>query len=362
MPRSEALPALYHEAERELNFPSSTEAGGDGTDDEHLTTGPSPSSPSARTDLSQRARADEPGPGEVVELEMSLMGGSGSGAAAAFDATSNGNRFSGGLGVAVPVLTVLVLALAATNVYLLGRVDGRVDDLRDEIHAVTDSHAFVDEARLRASLDAVKTELHKDIATDRDKDRQQWEAALHHTQVQLRDLNASVTQLQRSTSNLRKGVDAQATELTSFEGSTNRSLSQLEQEISAGCDRKPEPNRQNCPNVVNVWNETRLPCKVPSPTDFEYPSTYSVQPMLASVGFTPAADRWSEGRDDLSALGNYKYWGGVLLPDGRVVLVPHNAAHVGLYDAGGTRNGFAYSVAAISDAVNVLLLPYYNKF
>ena len=26
------------------------------------------------------------------------------------------------------------------------------------------------------------------------------------------------------------------------------------------------------------------------------PSHYSVQPMLASVGFTPAADRWSEGR------------------------------------------------------------------
>ena len=104
--------------------------------------------------------------------------------------------------MAVPVLTVLVLALATTNVYLLGRVDGRVDDLRDEIHAVTDSHAFVDEARLRASLDAVKTELQQDIAnaveplaktTDRDKDRRQWEVALHQMQAQLRDLNASIS-------------------------------------------------------------------------------------------------------------------------------------------------------------------------
>ena len=57
-----------------------------------------------------------------------------------------------------------------------------------------------------------------------------------------------------------------------------------------------------------------------------------------------------------------KYEGGVLLPDGRVVLVPANAAHMGLYDAGGTRNGAAYSVAAVSDALNALLLPYYNKF
>ena len=79
--------------------------------------------------------------------------------------------------MAVPVLTVLVLALAATNVYLLGRVD----DLRDELkhHTMTDSDTFVDEARLRASLDAVATELRKDIAnaveplvntTDHDKD------------------------------------------------------------------------------------------------------------------------------------------------------------------------------------------------
>ena len=126
MSRSEALPALYHEAERELNFPSSAEAGGDGTDDAHLTTGSSPSSPSAWTDLSQRG--DAPGPGEVVELEMSLLGGQGSGAPTALDATSNGSWFGGGLGVAVvPVLTILVLALATTNVYLLGGVDGRVD-------------------------------------------------------------------------------------------------------------------------------------------------------------------------------------------------------------------------------------------
>ena len=39
MPRtSEALPPVYRRAELELNFPSSAEARGDGTDDAHLTT------------------------------------------------------------------------------------------------------------------------------------------------------------------------------------------------------------------------------------------------------------------------------------------------------------------------------------
>ena len=44
-----------------------------------------------------------------------------------------------------------------------------------------------------------------------------------------------------------------------------------------------------------------------------------------------------------------------------MVLVPNNAKHVGMYDAGGTRNGAAYTIPPISDACNALLLPYYNK-
>ena len=51
----------------------------------------------------------------------------------------------------------------------------------------------------------------------------------------------------------------------------------------------------------------------------------------------------------------------MLLPDGRVVLVPWDAKHVGLYDAGGTANGVAYTVQAMRPARNALLLPYYNK-
>ena len=57
----------------------------------------------------------------------------------------------------------------------------------------------------------------------------------------------------------------------------------------------------------------------------------------------------------------WKYQGGVLLPDGRVLLVPANAKHVGLYDAGGTSGGSAYTVSAMREATNALLLPYYNK-
>ena len=78
--------------------------------------------------------------------------------------------------------------------------------------------------------------------------------------------------------------------------------------------------------------------------------------------YDPSTDCWSEGKDDLAAVGIYsKYDGGVLLPDGRVLMVPDHADHVGLYDGGATRSGAAYSVDALSPAVNVLLLPYYNK-
>ena len=39
--------------------------------------------------------------------------------------------------------------------------------------------------------------------------------------------------------------------------------------------------------------------------------------------YGPSKDQWTEGKDDLSAAaGDYKYYGGVLLPDGRVVMAP----------------------------------------
>jgi hypothetical protein len=44
------------------------------------------------------------------------------------------------------------------------------------------------------------------------------------------------------------------------------------------------------------------------------------------------------------------------------MLVPYGAKHVGLCDAGGTRNGATYTVTTLSPAVNALVLPYYNKF
>ena len=88
---------------------------------------------------------------------------------------------------------------------------------------------------------------------------------------------------------------------------------------------------------MNVWNATvDYPpgahlCRAPSPTVFAYPAACAVR-ALGNRSFEGAADRWTEGKDDLSAAGTYKYYGGVLLPDGRVVLVPWNAKHVGLYD------------------------------
>ena len=88
-----------------------------------------------------------------------------------------------------------------------------------------------------------------------------------------------------------------------------------------------------------MWNQTHPeaaqepndPCRVPSPTVFAYPAACDVRAQ-GNRSYEGAADRWTEGKDDLTAAGSYKYIGGVLLPDGRVVLVPRDAKHVGLYD------------------------------
>ena len=58
--------------------------------------------------------------------------------------------------------------------------------------------------------------------------------------------------------------------------------------------------------------------------------------------------------------GQNKYVGGVLLPDGRVLLVPLNADTVGLYDPQSTKPAYTLS-QPLSPSWNAALLPYYNK-
>ena len=52
---------------------------------------------------------------------------------------------------------------------------------------------------------------------------------------------------------------------------------------------------------------------------------------------------------------------GVLLPDGRVLLVPRNADTIGLYDPQSTKPAYTLS-QPLSPSWNAALLPYYNKF
>ena len=80
--------------------------------------------------------------------------------------------------------------------------------------------------------------------------------------------------------------------------------------------------------VTTAWNQTQLlapqnstrACRVPSPTDFDYPDSYSVQPMAVSAGFVPAADSWVQGTDDLSALARNNRRGAGFSPDGTKVV------------------------------------------
>ena len=60
----------------------------------------------------------------------------------------------------------------------------------------------------------------------------------------------------------------------------------------------------------------------------------------------------------------YKFQGGLLVPDGRVVFVPLNSATIGLYDPSPStaRRKPAYTLSqTLPPLWNVALLPYYNK-
>ena len=80
---------------------------------------------------------------------------------------------------------------------------------------------------------------------------------------------------------------------------------------------------------------------------------------MRSLERTDCTNRLTAGPS--AGSGSDKFVGGVLLPDGRVVLVPTNAAAVGLYN--GTSARPAYTVSGSMPASwGTLLLPYYNKF
>ena len=93
-----------------------------------------------------------------------------------------------------------------------------------------------------------------------------------------------------------------------------------------------------CFGVVYEWNRTQLlspnvsqhSCTVPSPTQFEYfQGTNATPKLVPTPGYVSRAGTLTVG-PNVGAQG--KYFGGVLLPDGRVVLVPCDAATIGLYD------------------------------
>ena len=70
-------------------------------------------------------------------------------------------------------------------------------------HRTTTRPGHISEGIFKAS--AQLRDLNASIATNRDKDKHEWEAAFHQTQAQLRDLNASVTLTLTLTLTLTRG-------------------------------------------------------------------------------------------------------------------------------------------------------------
>ena len=84
----------------------------------------------------------------------------------------------------------------------------------------------------------------------------------------------------------------------------------------------------------------------------------------ATVGlFDPSSNTFTSG-SNVGSDGHYKFAGGVLLPDGRVVFMPNKSTTVGMFDPRtSTTRKPAYTLSQpLPPSWNVALLPYYNKF
>merc|ERR1740129_2603565 len=86
--------------------------------------------------------------------------------------------------------------------------------------------------------------------------------------------------------------------------------------------------------------------ELPSPTQFTYPSTYEVRRMTPTPGYVGMPGQFSEG-PTADPVCDDNYHGGVLLPDGRVVFVPTDAASVGLYDPSTNKFTLGPSVGSV---------------
>ena len=84
----------------------------------------------------------------------------------------------------------------------------------------------------------------------------------------------------------------------------------------------------------------------------------------ASVGvYDPATNMFTAGPS--AGSGAYRYLGGVLMPDGRVVFVPHSGSSAGIYKSVPGQDSSrqpAYTVSvSLTASWSTALLPYYNK-
>ena len=66
--------------------------------------------------------------------------------------------------------------------------------------------------------------------------------------------------------------------------------------------------------------------------------------------YDPITNTYNDGYSHNSI--SYAFWGGVLAPNGKIIFVPHNLNYVGIF----FQNDYSFK------DINLLLMPYFNKF
>jgi len=115
-----------------------------------------------------------------------------------------------------------------------------------------------------------------------------------------------------------------------------------------------------------VWNTGSTGCSFFDASVVRYPSSYTysldaTRTLTPVPGYLPGTPTFSAIDISATISSDWKYYGGVLGPNGKIYLVPYYADHVGEVVLGNQEPAYTVS-GGVSEAWSALLSPHFNKF